>query len=88
MLSLPPTGYDTSVAGNPHDAVEAFRSAEVFPDTVLIDADLPEFSATGALIKQLQVGRGGGHNGSGTNGRRALVSASADSLPPPACCRR
>ena len=58
--SLPSTGYDTSVAGNPHDAVEAFRSSEVFPDTVLIDADLPDFSATGALIKQLQGGGGGG----------------------------
>jgi len=34
--------------------VDAFRSAEVFPDAVLIDADLPAFGAAEKLIKRLQ----------------------------------
>ena len=43
---------------SPRDAVEAFTSSDVFPDAVLVDADLPAFGATGTLIKQLQVGQG------------------------------
>ena len=47
-------GYDTKVVDSPREAVEAFTASDVFPDAVLVDADLPAFGATGMLIKQLQ----------------------------------
>ena len=49
-------GYDTNTVDSPADALDAFRASEVFPDAVLIDADLPSFGASAEkLIKQLQL---------------------------------
>ena len=49
------SGYDTNTMDSPTEALDAFRSSEVFPDAVIIDADLPAFGAAEKLIKQLQL---------------------------------
>ncbi|GAX80917.1 hypothetical protein CEUSTIGMA_g8352.t1 [Chlamydomonas eustigma] len=55
LQMLQAEGYDTGVVGCSRDAVAEFSSGEVFPDVVLVDADLPAFGSTAQLIKQLQV---------------------------------